>query len=183
MHDWGREDEAGSTRDGRIDRDAPLPGVIDTIGFGYAALALRPLAILPVVALELYLLLGPKVALAPLSNGLADILRRRGSHWDDLAGEIGRLEGFNIFEVGSLEIPLLRTPGIVSTFSGDEVTKLRVGASWSSLPGGVVVLLLIASLIVGLLLAVAYRSLLARAALAATNQSISIGPRDLARRA
>lgn len=100
MHNWGREDQADSTRDGRIDREVPLPGVIDTIGFGYAALALRPLAILPIVILELYLLFGPRVTLAPLTNSIADALRRRGSNWNDFAGEIARLEGFNIFEIG-----------------------------------------------------------------------------------
>ena len=64
MRNWGRQDGADSTRGDPMDSDVPLPGVIDTIGFGYAALALRPLAILPLVLLDLYLLFGPKVTLA-----------------------------------------------------------------------------------------------------------------------
>lgn len=166
-----------------MDREVPLPGVIDTIGFGYAALALRPLAILPIVVLDLYLLLGPRVTLAPLTNALADVARRRGSNWEDVATEITRLEGFNVFEAGSLEIPLLRTPGIVPTFAGDRVADIRVGASWSELPGGVVLLLVIGSVVAGLLLASAYRSLLAQAAMSTPDQTVAIRPRQVVGRA
>lgn len=183
MHDWGRNDRVDSTRGDRIDREVPLPGVIDTIGFGYAALALRPLAILPIVLLDLWLLLGPRVTLAPLTTAIADIMRRRGDSWDAATTELGRLEGFNIFEAGSLEIPLLRTPGIVPTFAGDRVADLRVGATWSSLPGGVVVLMLIGAVVAGLLVASVYRSLLAQAAVSANGETISIHPKHLARRA
>lgn len=183
MRNWGREDQADSTRDDRIDRDIPLPGVIDTIGFGYAALALRPLAILPLVLLDLYLLLGPKVTLAPLSNAIADLFRRRGDDWNDLANEIVRLEGINIFDAGSLEIPLLRTPSIVPTFADTHVDDLRIGATWANLPGGVVLVLLIVALVAGVLIAAAYRSLLARAALMSQGQTPSTGPKQVARRA
>ena len=68
MRNWGREDQANSTRESQIDRETPLPGVIDTIGFGFAALTLRPLAILPLVLLDLYLLFGPRVTFEPLST-------------------------------------------------------------------------------------------------------------------
>jgi hypothetical protein len=183
MHDLGHENKANSTRDNGIDRELPLPGVIDTIGFGFAALTLRPLAILPIVLLDLYLMLGPRVTLSPLSNSLAGMLRRRGDGWDDIATEAARLEGFNIFEVGSLEVPLLRTPGIVPSFAGDRIGDLRIGESWSSLPGGVVLLLLIGTLAVGFLLVAAYRSLLAQAALASRQQTLSVHPRQVVRRA
>ncbi len=183
MRNWGREDQANSTRESRLDREVPLPGVIDTIGFGFAALTLRPLAILPLVLLDLYLLLGPRVALAPLSNGLADLLRRRGDSWNDVAAEVARLEGFNIFEVGTLELPLLRTPGIVPTFAGERIADIRLGATWSGLPGGLVLLLLIGTLAAGLLLVSAYRSMLAQAALTSQQQSLAVHPRRIMRRA
>ena len=183
MHDLGREDRANSTRDDRMDREVPLPGVIDTIGFGFAALTLRPLAILPLVLLDLYLLLGPRVTLSPLSSGLADMLRRRGDGWDDISTEVARLGGFNIFEAGSLEVPLLRTPGIVPSFAGDRIADIRVGASWSSLPGGIVLLLLIGTLAAGFLLVSAHRSLLAQAALGSQQRSFAVHPRQVVRRA
>ncbi len=183
MHDLDRENPANSTRDNRMDREIPLPGVIDTIGFGFAALILRPLAILPIVLLDLYLLLGPRIALAPLSNPMSDTLRRRGDGWDAFATEVARLEGFNIFEIASLEVPLLRTPGIVPSFAGDRIADIRVGASWSSLPGGVVLLLLIGILVAGFLLVAAYRSLLAQAALASRQGTLSVHPRLIIRRA
>ena len=166
-----------------MDRDVPLPGVIDTIGFGYAALALRPLAILPIVLLDLYLLFGPQVSLAPLSSSIADMFRRRGSNWDEVADEVNRLGGFNVFELGSLEAPLLRTPGIVPSFAGGRVDDLRAGATWSSLPDAVVLLILIGSLLAGLLIASAYRSLLAQAALSSQGCVFGIAPGQVVRRA
>lgn len=183
MHNWGRQDRADSTDSGEMDREAPLPGVIDTIGAGYVALALRPLAILPIVLLDLYLLLGPRVTLAPLSEAVADLARRQGDRWDDVANEVARLEGFNIFDAGALEIPLLRTPGIVPSFAGERVAAIRVGTTWSALPGGIVMLLLLGSLAAGLLLAAWYRSLLAQAALLNAEAPISVRPERIARRA
>lgn len=183
MHNWGRQDRADSTRGDRFDRELPLPGVIDTIGFGYAALALRPLAILPVVALDLGLLFGPRVTLAPLSNAITDMVRGRGSNWDDVATTIAGWKGFNIFEAGSLELPLLRTPGIVPSFGGESVAELRIGASWSGLPVALVLLMLIGSLVAGLLVASAYRSLLAQAALSQRDQTATLRPGQIARRA
>lgn len=183
MRNWRRGDQADSPRGDRMDSEVPLPGVIDTIGFGYAALALRPLAILPIVLLDLYLLFGPKVALEPLTDTIASALRRRGSDWNDLATEIARLEGFNIFDAGSLEAPLLRTPGIVPTFAGERVDDLRIGATWSALPDGVVLLLLIGSLAAGLVVASAYRSLLARAALSRQESSLPVRTGHVLRRA
>ncbi len=183
MHNWRRDDQIDSTRDSGQDRDVPLPGVIDTIGFGYAALALRPLAILPIVALDMYLLLGPRVTLAPLSSAISDIMRRRGENWNDAANELGRLEAFNIFELGSLEVPLARTPGIVPMFSGDRVAEIRIGDSISTLPGVAVLLILLATLVVGLFVASTYRSLLANAAAPNDETTKPVRPAVLARRA
>jgi hypothetical protein len=183
MRNWGRHDQAGSTHGNRLDRDAPLPGVIDTIGFGFAALMLRPLVILPVVLLELYLLFGPQVLLAPVTTSLSERLERRGEHWNDIAAEIGRLEGVNVFEAGSLELPLLRTPGVVPAIDGEQLAELRIAESWSSLPGGVVVLMLLLSIAAGLLLASTFRSLLAGAALSSRAESVSLQPRLIVRRA
>lgn len=171
MHNWGRENQADSTRDDRIDSETPLPGVIDTIGFGYAALVLRPLAILPIVLLDLYLLFGPQVTLAPLSQAVANAMRRRGSGWSEWASDIEQLGGFSIFETGTLGIPLLRTPGIVPTFASDRADALRVGAVWTDLPVGGVVVLIMVSLVAGLLVASLFRTLLADAALASQERS------------
>ncbi|MEX1157702.1 MAG: hypothetical protein WEC79_02090 [Thermomicrobiales bacterium] len=174
MHNWGREKRVDSTRDDGMDDEVPLPGVIDTIGFGYAALALRPLAILPIVALDLFLLFGPSVTLQPLTEAIASRLRGQGGSWSDWAAGIERLDRFSVFEAGTLGIPLLRTPGIVPSFAGERVEALRAGATWTGLPGGVVVLLLIAALAAGLLIASTYRSMLAQAALASQDRSLPV---------
>jgi hypothetical protein len=144
---------------------------------------LRPLVILPVVILELYLLFGPQVLLAPVTARLAERLERRGEHWNDIAAEIGRLEGVNVFEAGSLELPLLRTPGVVPAIDGGQLAELRVAETWSSLPGGVVVLMLLLSIAIGLLLASTFRSLLAGAALSSRAESVSLQPRMIVQRA
>ena len=183
MRNWGRHNEAGSTHDSRIDREVPLPGVIDTIGFGFAALTLRPLVILPIVMLELYMLLGPRVLLAPLTAGLASRLERRGEHWDNVAGEIARLEGVNVFEAGALDIPLLRPPGIVPALDGQHLADIRFGATWSELPSGVVAVLIVLSLAAGLLVAASYRSLLASAALSSVDRLAMPAPGQVIRRA
>jgi hypothetical protein len=124
--------------------------------------------------------------LDPVSNRLADWLRRRGDHWDEVSGEIGRLEGVNVFEVGSLELPLLRAPGIVQSIDGSQLADIRIGATWTDLPGGVVVLMLLISLLAGLLVAATYRSLLAGAALSSrdgADASVALQPRRIVHRA
>jgi len=183
MRNWGRHNEAGSTHNSRTDRDIPLPGVIDTIGFGFAALTLRPLVILPVVLLELYLLLGPRVLLAPVTSDLSDWLSRRGDRWDTMASEVTRLEGANVFEAGALDIPLLRPPGIVPALDSERLADVRVGSTLAELPSGLVIALIAVSLIVGLVVAATYRSLLAGAALSGEERVVSIDPKRVARRA
>jgi hypothetical protein len=160
-----------------------LPGVIDTIGFGFAALMMRPLVMLPIVVLELYLLFGPQVILAPVTTRLAERLERRGDHWDDVAAEIGRLEGVNVFEAGSLELPLLRTPGIVPSIDGEHVAELRIAETWSSLPSAVVVMMLLLSIVAGLLLVATFRSMLAGAAMSSRAESVSLRPQRIISRA
>lgn len=182
MRNWGREQRVEPVRDSGMDRESPLPGVIDTIGFGYAALALRPLAIVPIVMLESYLLFGPKVALQPLTTAVSDTLRDRGSGWSGIAGDVERLEGANIFDAGTLEFPLLRTPGIVTAFDAGQAASLRVGGTWSHLPGVVVILILLGSLLTGLVLSSLYRSMLAQAALASREQGYTLQPARILRR-
>jgi hypothetical protein len=166
--EWGRDNSVESTRREAGDK-APLPGVIDTIGIGYAALVLRPLVILPMIVLDLYLLLGPRVTIDPVASTVARRMDERGGDWSAVARDVERVHGFNIFELAALPIPSaavpfppLRTPAIAPAIGERPIDSL--GIELSALPSGLVLIVALLALVVGLLCAAAYRSLLAATA-------------------
>src|SRR5687768_6623729 len=100
MHNWRR---AGDTARQRPFQDeAPLPGVIDTIGLGYAALWLKPQLLLPPILLDLYLWLGLRVTARPVTVRLLDWSRERGETAEAFASDLHGWRDFNVLEWLSL---------------------------------------------------------------------------------
>jgi hypothetical protein len=156
MRNWGREERATGSA-----RGTALPGVIDTLGYGYANLAGRPLAMLPLLLLELGLLFTPRVRSGPVVDGLAGVLRHDGEAWANLAAALERQGGFNVIEFASLRAPLVRVPAIVPALSEQRLRSAGWYASFSDLPWGVVVLIALGACCIGLALSVVFRALLA----------------------
>jgi hypothetical protein len=157
MRDRSRRD-ASDRADAAQDDD--LPGVIDTLGLGYAALVGRPLAVLPILLLELALVFSPRVRLAPVSQGVADRLRHDGDE-TGIASAIERMAEMNVVEFASLRMPLVRTPVLSPALSDANVQSSGWYASFSALPGGVVALIAAIAFVLGVIVNVVYRSMLA----------------------
>lgn len=155
---WG-EDRTWGTRDARD--DVPLPGIIDTIGNGFAALALRPFVALPLVLLDLYLLLMPQVMLRPLARWLEAKIADRGAGWDGFLIEIERLERFNAFDLAVIRVPLARLPALIPSLTDEERSSAGWDVAWSALPTWSVVAIGVGVMVAGLLLSTVFRSLIA----------------------
>lgn len=88
------------------------PGVVDTLGLGFAAVAARPWVVGPLLVLELLLLFSPRVTLESDATALASRVRERGGRWEGVASEVERLEDYNITEMLAIGAPLVRMPVI-----------------------------------------------------------------------
>jgi hypothetical protein len=162
MRNWGRSDRSSGPR--QTSEETPLPGVIDTLGFGYAALAARPLIMLPLLVLDLLLLFAPRVRLQPTADTVASSVRARGESWGDLAGQVEALSSYNVVEIASLQAPLIRTPALVPSLGDQRVAAAEWYTSFSSLPMVVPLLIALVALAGGVILSVVYRMILASGA-------------------
>lgn len=91
----------------------PAPGVVDTIGLGFSQLLARPFVVALPVLVDLYLWLGLRVPAEPLMVTLAGWVRDRGSLGAETAELLEGLESFNLFELASLRLPVLRLPTLI----------------------------------------------------------------------
>ena len=167
-----RRREEQSTR-----RDAPpLPGVIDTVGLGYSTVAARPFVILPLLALELVLLFVPQLKLQPLTSGIADAARDRGSAWNELAREVETFAEYNAIELSALRAPLLHMPALIPVAREDAIDGLPWTSSYGNAPVWLVLGAGALAIGVGLLIAALYQ-LLAAAATGARSVAETLRPR------
>lgn len=88
--------------------DAPLPGVIDALGDGFAVAISRPVLIVPLVVLELLLLLSPQLTVGKIANDAAENVRGRGTEWAVIADEIDDLERYNVLDLVAAGLPRIR---------------------------------------------------------------------------
>jgi hypothetical protein len=94
------------------DDHAIPPGVIDTLGLGFAAIVSRPLSILPLVVLELALLLSPQITVGALAKDLGTWLDNRGNRWDVVASDFEHLEGYTVTDLFATSMPLTQLPAL-----------------------------------------------------------------------
>jgi len=179
MRNSPRDDRARSLRDAAD--QTPLPGIIDTIGNGFAALAMRPFVALPLILLDLYLLLMPQVALRPLAESIAAHVDGRGAGWDGVVTEIERLERFNAFDLAIIRVPLARLPALIPKLTDEERATTGWNDVWSSLPSWSVVIVGIVVFIAGLLVSALYRSLMAELARPTAALRDALAPASLKR--
>src|SRR5690348_5461380 len=123
MQNWRRAGRAA--RHNPIHEEAPLPGVIDTIGLGYASLWLRPQLLVPPIVLDLYLWLGLRVTARPVTLRLLDWSRGRGDAVETFARDVHGWRDFNVLEWLSLRLPTLRMPGLIPLFSNRQPAPVR----------------------------------------------------------
>jgi hypothetical protein len=146
---WDRQrDEVG--REGSKTR---LPGVIDTIGFGFETLIARPQLIVPPVLLDLYLWLGVNITSQPLLLRIGDWLRGDPLAANGLAATLERRGVSNIQELAVLWLPTVRVPSMIAALSSETPYRLESWRPAVVLPwwgvAGAATLLLLAALIVG----------------------------------
>lgn len=145
---WDRQrDEVG-----REDSEVRLPGVVDTIGFGFEALIARPQLILPPVVLDLYLWLGVNITSRPLAFRIGDWLRRDPLNASGLATIVERRGVTNVEELAVLWLPTVRVPSFVAALSSETPYRLEnwkpaIVLPWWGVAGFVVVLLVVAFII------------------------------------
>lgn len=154
MRNW-REGAWRPERGTAADDEQPLPGVIDTIGLGYAALVARPEVVLPPILLDLYLWLGLRLTARPLTARLAAWVWDEGTASARVTRDIERWKQFNVFELLNLRLPTLRVPGLLPLLADGEPSFARtwvVGdAAW-----WVVALVGVAALCAGFLIGAVY---------------------------
>lgn len=146
---WNRQrDEVG-----REGTEIRLPGVVDSIGFGFETLIARPQLILPPVLLDLYLWLGVNITSRPLVMRIGDWLRADPLAANGLASTVERRGVTNIQELAVLWLPTVRVPSFVAALSSETPYRLEswrpaVVLPWWGVAGTTAVLLL-AALIIG----------------------------------
>jgi hypothetical protein len=137
---------------GREDAEIRLPGVVDTIGFGFETLIARPQLILPPVLVDLYLWLGVHITSRPLILRIGDWLHDGPLSVNELAATVERRGGINIQELMVLRLPTVRVPSIISTLSSEvpyrlEIWRPAVVLPWWGVAGAAMLLLLVALVI------------------------------------
>lgn len=132
--------------------DTPLPGVIDTIGLGYAALMVKPLIVLPPILLDLYLWLGMRVTARPLTLEAAAWFRDEGADGRAIASDLERFERTNVLELLSLRLPTFRMPTVVANLDAARLDRFGLTFELTSLPWWLVVAISIVAFAVGIIL-------------------------------
>lgn len=158
MRRFDRDERAHTDRTGNASKP---PGVIDTLGNGYAALVSRPFVILPLLLLDVVLLFAPRVRMAPVTDRLTGWLSadRNGAH--ELTALVDGAASFNAIELATLRAPLLRTPAFAPSVGDQVVAETSWFAVFSTLPLPAVLAISAVALALGLLFSVVYRQLLA----------------------
>lgn len=99
--------------------------MIETIGTAYSQLVSRPYIILAPILIDLYLWLGMRISAGPLARKLSNELDAVPFVGDNLAGFVEGREGYNLFELASMQIlPTLRMPTFLPLGADDELTTL-----------------------------------------------------------
>jgi hypothetical protein len=139
--------------------------VIDTIGLGFSQLLARPFVIALPVLVDLYLWLGLRVPAGPLIQTLDGWVRDRGSLGAETAELLEGLDSFNLFELASLRLPVLRLPTLIPLVA--EPANLAPdgwNAEIASLPWWTLPILGLALLAIGFLIGGVYLYLMAMVA-------------------
>ena len=174
MRRWFRSNEHDAPRAGSA--EPPLPGVIDTVGLGYASLITRPEVVLPPVVLDLYLWFGLRMTARPFTAEVASWLWDEGEAAAALARDVDGWRSFNVFELLSMRLPTLRMPGMVPLLGDGQPSFARTwvvtdAAWWVVLGVG------LAALLAGLLIGSGYLVALAATATGAGRIADAVRPR------
>jgi len=165
----GRSDPSSVAKD-----DDKAPGVVDTLGLGYATLVAKPLVMLPLLIAELLVVFSPRVALTPATDALERLANGRGQGWVEVRGIASWMSGYDVTELTALQAPLIGTPAVAPSLSRDVLGSSGWHLSFSSPPVAALMLVALLALAVGLFVSVVYRMLL-------TSHGLGIGStRDLA---
>lgn len=140
--------------------DAVLPGVIDTLGLGYASLASRPLIVVPFIVLELATLFSPRILMKPITTPVAEMAEERGAGWGVLGSTAQRLSDTSMFEFVSLQFPFIRTPVFVPSLGQERLATFPWSLTFSSLPAAILALVAVLALVIGVFVSVMIRLLL-----------------------
>lgn len=117
---WDRSGDRSSTQSD----STRLPGVIDTIGFGYEALLSRPLLIVPPILLDLYFWLGLHITPRPLMVQVAQWLREWRIIGDSAARTVENAGPDNVSELAAFWTPTVGMPSFVATLSSEAAYRL-----------------------------------------------------------
>jgi len=158
--------------------ETALPGVIDSLGEGFAVAISRPLLIVPLVVLELALLLAPRLTVGGIANDIASSIRGRGADWAIVADEVERLEGYNVLDLAATGLPRIDVAAYAPI--GDDARgvpgwhdRRLIAADLLAVPLAVV------SLVAGLVFVAVFRLLLA-AGIGSGSPATNLRPRNLA---
>ena len=144
-----RRDDIARPR--QVSNETPLPGVIDTIGLGYASLALRPLIVLPPIVLDLYLWLGLRITARPLTLEAASWVRDEGSDGAGIAEDLQRFERSNVMEFLSLRLPTFSMPTLVPNLTSSRLDQIGGTFEVGSAPWWLVLVAAIVAFVIGLI--------------------------------
>lgn len=158
-----------------------VPGVIDTLGLGYAVLVARPVVMIPLLLIDLAVLLAPRVSFTPVARELNVLAAGRGEGWRQVRGISEWASGYNVVELLALQAPLIRMPAIVPSFSSESAASYGWFASFSALPSMVVAGLATVLIGIGLLISVVFRLLIASEGLGECPHGTVTNPRTIAR--
>jgi hypothetical protein len=162
MRNWDGRNQPAST--GEASAEAAVPGVIDTLGLGYAALVVKPLAMLPLLLLDLSILFAPRVSLKPLGDTIGRLTNGWGRGSEDARRGAEWLSGYNVVELASLQAPLIRTPAVIPSMTSERMASYGWHLSYSS-PLLPLIGLTVVTLAAGVVMSVLFRLLVAAEAL------------------
>lgn len=174
MRSWDRREDRSPAR-GDDGQNRP-PGVVDTLGLGFAAVVARPFVIVPLLVLDLILLFLPAMTIAPVTREIADAARSQGRGWDNVARDVERGRNYNVIDLSAVQIPMMRTPALMSSVSAER----RWSYTWSTVESGTPIWLLAGlaatAVAAGVLVASIFRVLLAHAAAGSGRLTAAVTP-------
>jgi hypothetical protein len=177
MHNWNHGDRSASS--GGTSVESSVPGVIDTLGLGYATLVAKPLVMVPLLLVDFLVLFAPRVSAAPVADAIARQANGRGLGLSDVRQAADWMSGYNVVELSALQAPLIRMPAISPSFSSERAATYGWHMSLASLPFLLVAGISFAAIGLGLLLTVVFRLLIASEGLGTGSPRDAVDPQIL----
>lgn len=148
-----------------------IPGVIDTIGLGYARLLEHPYVITIPVLIDVYLWLGVKMRAEPFTAHAAQWIAGLSGAGDSVARFLESWNGLNVFELASFRLPTVRLPTVLPLVSDDSTLSLSsLSPDLTALPWWSVLLIGVTALAASFLIGAEYLCRLSAATAGTTHQ-------------